>query len=140
MVAAISLAGKEDREADNGAMGMLRGLLVWGLALTVWTAAACAEETSDDDDTTSQTSEPVSCGTETCPGTQICEHPCCGGAPPMCIDMPASGVCPDGFHEGCQMGTGECEQDPCTPPEPRCADSPSVGCELEGRHAYCSCG
>src|SRR5438477_5366269 len=42
-------------------------------------------------------SEPFSCGTSTCGGDEVCVHPCCGGAPPMCEPLDDGGTCPDGY-------------------------------------------
>ena len=80
---------------------------------------------------------PFACGKETCGVTQYCIQPCCGGAPPQCIDKPEGGTCPSGFHEGCSFGGCSgvecCEADPCTPPPPYCSDKVEPGCELQGR-------
>ncbi|HMR09653.1 MAG TPA: hypothetical protein PKA88_27940 [Polyangiaceae bacterium] len=86
---------------------------------------------------------PFACGSETCGATQYCIQPCCGGAPPQCIDKPEGGTCPSGFHDGCSFGgcSGNdcCEADPCTPPPAYCADQPEPGCSLQDRFCSMQC-
>jgi len=82
----------------------------------------------------------TTCGGQVCPSTQVCVHPCCGGAGPRCLPKPEGGTCPAGTTPGCQAGSDDgCREDPCTPPPPYCADTPPVGCTLEGRNASCTC-
>lgn len=84
---------------------------------------------------------PYGCGKEICQGNQFCIHPCCGGAPPQCLPLPADGgTCPDGFEPAnCPNGPG-CQQKPCTPPPPYCAPTKEpCGMTPNGRDVYCAC-
>jgi len=87
---------------------------------------------------------PGSCGDQTCGPAQYCIHPCCGGAPPQCTPLPASGQCDPGTHAGCLApGTCSasqcCQADPCTPPPPFCASQPQGECNA-ARSCVLACG
>jgi hypothetical protein len=73
----------------------------------------------------------LTCGTETCTGTQICVHPACGGGTPsQCMPVGDGGQCLTGWtlSTTCAglggQGVG-CMPPPCTPPAPFCADIPA---------------
>ena len=86
---------------------------------------------------------PSGCDDQTCNTSQYCIHPCCGGAPPQCTPLPASGQCDPGTHAGCLApGTCSaascCQEDPCVPPPPYCADQPQGTCV--NRSCQLACG
>ena len=88
------------------------------------------------------TSGTYPCGKLICQTGQLCIHPCCGGAPPMCQPKPDGGACPPGTTEdsSCNPSFGVCRPDPCTPPEPYCSPDPQqCGPPPTGRDAYCLC-
>jgi|SRR3954471_760663 hypothetical protein len=73
----------------------------------------------------------LTCGTETCTGSQICVRPACGGGtPPQCMPVGDGGQCPSGWtlSTGCVglggQGVG-CMPPPCTAPAPFCANIPA---------------
>ena len=76
-------------------------------------------------------------------GSQVCVHPCCGGARPQCLPKPDAGPCPEGTREGCSSGEAGCETT-CTPDPPYCTETAPAGCDsLQGvadqQHAFCLC-
>src|SRR6185503_8691992 len=80
------------------------------------------------------------CGDRACTSAELCVHPSCGGAPPVCQPLPDGGECPTGWimrsacNSGGVNGPG-CEAPPCTPPAPRCITVPAA-C---GGTPQCSC-
>jgi hypothetical protein len=87
---------------------------------------------------------PWACGATTCQGTDLCIHPCCGGAPPPCVPLDDAGVCPDGYVESSQCynlgGTNYgCAPPPCTPPPPYCSPGPSPNCSQWGQQTGRDC-
>jgi hypothetical protein len=40
------------------------------------------------------------CGTTACRSSQLCVHPCCGGAAPSCMPVPTLGDCPSKSDDG----------------------------------------
>ncbi len=74
------------------------------------------------------------CGVTTCGASQICVHPCCGGAPPQCEAASDAGTCAFG---PCNVPGSAlpCSQRPCSPPAPYCVTVPT-SC---GGAASCGC-
>jgi len=75
------------------------------------------------------------CGTTSCDSSEVCVHPCCGGAPPQCVAADGSGTCPAGTTkatssecENFDPSTAPCLPDPCTPPPPYCAPKGAPEC------------
>jgi hypothetical protein len=102
----------------------------------------------------------VACGTETCGPNQVCNEPCCGGAPPDCQPLPDGGGCPAGYGavDWCSTDPTSgpaCEELPCTPEPPKCFDIPAAcpseltceclpkdscvvnGCDIYGHEVSC---
>lgn len=73
---------------------------------------------------------PTGCGGATCAATDLCIHPCCGGAGPVCMPTPDGGPCDTG--EACTLpdGANGCRTI-CTPPPPYCAPVPPAGCMID---------
>jgi hypothetical protein len=98
-------------------------------------------------ETGKDSSEPFACGTSTCDGDQICIHPCCGGAAPVCEPLEDGGTCPSGYVLSTQCynlggSTTGCQAPPCTPPPPYCAPSSSsnmCGFQQTGHDCYEAC-
>jgi hypothetical protein len=93
----------------------------------------------------SEGGDPFACGTSTCGASEVCMHPCCGGAPPACEPLEDGGTCPDGYvlsNQCYNFGTGGttgCEPPPCKPPPPYCA--PAKDCTMTQDHdCYLLCG
>jgi len=81
-------------------------------------------------DVAPDTNGPWPCGSSTCGSGDLCIHPCCGGAAPMCIPFEDGGTCPAGYTPSTQCyglgtGTSGCMPPPCTPPPPYCAPASS---------------
>lgn len=82
-------------------------------------AASALDAANASDASTASDASSFACGTVTCGPTQLCVHPCCGGAG---------------------------GQDACTPPPSFCIDDAkdprAVGCQQEGgaRELACICG
>jgi hypothetical protein len=67
------------------------------------------------------------CGKMSCGDTDLCVHPCCGGAPPLCEPPPGAGCAAAGWTPCTQSdGTAGCMPPPCTPPDPYCLKVPDV--------------
>jgi hypothetical protein len=95
-------------------------------------------------DTGKDSNEPFACGATSCSGSEVCMHPCCGGAPPPCEPLDDGGTCPDGYviSNQCLNGNGStmgCAPPPCKPPPPYCA--PAKDCTMnQGHDCYLLCG
>ena len=82
---------------------------------------------SGQNDAAPDTWGPYPCGSNTCGSSEICIHPCCGGAMPMCDPfLDDAGTCPPGDTPSTQCYgpnglTSGCQPPPCTPPPPYCA-------------------
>jgi hypothetical protein len=80
------------------------------------------------------------CGSRACTSSELCVHPSCGGAAPLCMPVPDGGQCPTGwtYKQVCNTtpapGPG-CEAPPCTPPAAFCVTRPA-SC---GATPTCSC-
>ena len=81
---------------------------------------------------------PFACGTTTCNGTQICVHPCCGGAM-ICAPLEDGGVCGPGLQitQTCP-GTAPCGN-VCMPAPPYCGTSSQCMGAVMGRDCYLVC-
>jgi len=81
------------------------------------------------------------CGARACTTGELCVHPSCGGAPPVCNPLPDGGECPAGWmaRQSCTFGGGVagpvCEAPPCTPPAAYCI-TPPAAC---GGNPSCAC-
>ena len=126
---------------------LLALLMMGGVAL------ACGGTTVDPvdggGDTGTDSTGPFACGTSTCTGDEVCIHPCCGGAIPLCVDANDAGVCPAGTHASggandcAKQGTGvngTCAPNACTPPPPYCAPKSSCpGSQQDPQNCYEAC-
>jgi len=80
------------------------------------------------------------CGVRACTSGELCVHPSCGGAPPVCNPLPDGGQCPAGWiaRSSCPFGGVQgpgCEAPPCTPPASYCL-TPPAAC---GGNPSCAC-
>ena len=105
-------------------------------------AASDAPRDASPSDALAPADGPFACGAVTCRATELCIHPCCGGAAPPCAQVLDGGACPAGSHadSSCTQ-LGGCRADPCTPPAPFCADKiTDPACRLgQGRDVSCLC-
>ena len=130
LIVAVVGCGGEGSTGGTGDAGGASGSGGVGASGGTGATSGAGGTTDAGDDAPPPADGPFACGTQTCGPTQYCIHPCCGGAPPACIEKPEGGSCPAGYHDGCSYGgcagVSCCEMDPCTPPPPYCADVPQL--------------
>jgi hypothetical protein len=155
--APVDAGGAEGRDAsatlqtvtDAGGGGTDAEEAVDGVASDAPTAAEASRSETD--------AGSFACGTTACNSSQLCVHPCCGGAAPSCMPVPSLGGCPSNLVmvSACP-GTGRpgCQNPPCTPNPPFCIDGASQcanacactgnGCaecqSTTGNDILCRCG
>ncbi len=119
-----------------------------GVSIDLGDGGSDAAQDSQPADSSIDTFGPYPCGTTTCGTGDICVHPCCGGAQPLCDAPDDAGVCPTGDTKnggGCFKTSPSdiCSPPACEPPPPFCAPVDSNQCPEQqpntGRDCYEEC-
>lgn len=83
-----------------------------------------------------------SCNGSVCAANELCIHPCCGGAQPVCSTIPDGG-CPQGTIElsNCPPTAAPGCQEVCEPPPSYCSPTLPIGCSVDSRtgDVVCAC-
>ena len=82
---------------------------------------------------------PFACGTSTCSGSELCIHPCCGGAM-ICAPRGNSGTCPPGLQISQTCPSMQPCSNVCIPAAPFCSSTTNNNCmPVQGHDCYELC-